>query len=92
MNEYRSIHMRIICGVQRMHQPMLCGSFDFVNNFKFWFSENFQNHKTSRFSLKKKFQNFFKKKNLWFSGKNQVFEIFQRTGGFHERISIEPAV
>jgi hypothetical protein len=69
---------------------MLCCSFDFVNNFKFWFFGNFQNHKTSRFSLKKEFQN--KKKNLWFSGKNQVFEIFQRTGGFHKRTSIEPAV
>lgn len=90
MNEYRSTHIRIMCLEQRMHQPMLCGSFDFVNNFKFWFFENFQNHKTSRFSLKKKFQK--KKKNLWYSWKNQVFENFQWTGGFHERTSIEAAV
>jgi hypothetical protein len=70
-----------------MHQPMLCGSFDFVNNFKFWFFENFQNHKTSRFSLKNSKKN---KESLVFM-KEPGFENLQRTGGFHERTSIEPA-
>jgi hypothetical protein len=74
MNEY-STHIRIMCVEQRMHQPMLYGSFDFVNNFKFWFFENFQNHKTSRFCLKK---NPPKKKRIsGFHERTRVLKIFK---------------
>jgi hypothetical protein len=68
-------------------------------NLWFWFFKRFGNQRTSGSSFLECFQNqrtlqiqlfgnFQESKNLWF----QVFKNPQRTGGFHETTSKEPAV